>query len=152
MIIIVCMTNFKSTLLLIVSVLITMMLAACTEKSTPSFLTIDIKAVNFNSIASTRDLPVKTNVENWSATVQPVAQSWMEARPVGSSLRITVRENTAFGTRKGEIKVVPTIFPKPSPWNSWGQNRLYCSLPRYLPWHPKEAISCWRLPRILNTT
>lgn len=83
-----------------------MMLVACTEKSTPSFLTFDIKAVNFNSMASTRDLPVKTNVENWSATVQPVAQSWMEARPVGSSLRITVGENTASGTRKGEIKVV----------------------------------------------
>lgn len=33
------MTNFKSILLLIVSVLVTMMLAACTEKSTPSFLT-----------------------------------------------------------------------------------------------------------------
>ncbi len=96
----------KSALLIIVLSLITMFQNACAEKSTPPFLTIDSKSVNFNSVASTRDILVKTNIENWSATVEPAAQSWISARPSGSVLSITVNENRESGTRKGEIKVV----------------------------------------------
>src|SRR5690554_2958396 len=96
----------KSTLLIIVLSFIAMFQNSCTEKSTPPFLTIDSKSVNFYSVASTRDIPVKTNVENWSATVEPAAQSWISARLSGSLLRVAVEENKESGTRKGEIKVV----------------------------------------------
>ncbi len=99
-------TNTKYSLLIIASILMAVILSGCEEKAEPPFLTIDIQAINFNPGPSSRSINVKTNVENWTATVQPSAQSWINARPDGSMLKITVKENREAGTRQGEIKVV----------------------------------------------
>ncbi len=86
-------------------ILMAMVLNGCEEKGEPPFLTIENTSVNFNFGSSMRNITVKTNVENWTATVQPSAQSWISATPYGSILKITVEENRQPGTRKGEIKV-----------------------------------------------
>lgn len=91
---------------LFVSVLVTLALTACKDEDTPSFLTVDTKMVNFSYTASTQDIPVKTNVENWSVSVQENAQTWIEVSPRGSSLKIIVAENKGFGSRRGEITVI----------------------------------------------
>ncbi len=80
-------------------------LNGCEEKGEPPFLTIDNTSVNFNFGSSMRNIAVKTNVENWTATVQPSAQSWISATPYGSMLKITVEENREPDTRRGEIIV-----------------------------------------------
>ena len=98
--------NSKKSLFIIASVLMAVILGGCEEKTEPPFLTIDIQSVNFNPDPSSRNISVKTNVEDWSATVQPSAQSWINAKPDGSLLKITVEENREAGTRRGEIKVI----------------------------------------------
>lgn len=94
---------FFTTISMVISM--AMVLNGCEEKGEPPFLTIENTSVNFNFGSSMRNITVKTNVENWTATVQPSAQSWISATPYGSMLKITVEENRQPGTRKGEIKV-----------------------------------------------
>ena len=81
--------------------------SACSDKyaEMPLSLTIEEKTVNFETIASSREILVKTNIEDWTTTVQGDAVSWLEARRYGSTLRITANENKGWDTRRGEIKV-----------------------------------------------
>lgn len=94
--------------ILFLSVIAITLLTACDgkEDSIPPFLTIDTKNVNFNSVASAREIDVKTSSEDWTAIVQSGAQSWVEAIRRGSTLKIVVSENRELNSRKAEIKVV----------------------------------------------
>jgi hypothetical protein len=79
--------------------------AACSDNTIPS-LAIEEKTVNFSAESASRDIPVKTNADSWTADVQGNAQSWLEARRMGTSLRIIVSANDNWDTREGAIRVV----------------------------------------------
>lgn len=98
--------NLQSILLFLF--LVALLLPACGEKqeSIPSFLTIDTKIVNFKSEPSTREIVVKTSMEDWTTTVQSDAQSWLQAIRRGNVLSITVSKNSDFDTRTAELEVV----------------------------------------------
>lgn len=76
------------------------------EEKIPPFLTVEIKNVNFDASASSRDIPVKTNEENWSVNISADADSWIEALRRGNNLRIVVTENVQSASRRAEIKIV----------------------------------------------
>ena len=89
-------------------VFLTGILFSCADKeeAIPPFLTVDTKTVNFNAAASILDVPVKTSIEDWTATVRPDGASWIEATRNGSILHIVVSENKGSDTRRGEIKII----------------------------------------------
>lgn len=84
------------------------LLFSCSDspESIPTFLTIDQKQVNFSADASTRDIPIKTNSDTWTAAVEGNAQSWIEVNRMESSLRIIATKNQELDLRRAEIKVV----------------------------------------------
>lgn len=90
----------------------TLWMFSCSEKpeDTVPFLIIDAKTVNFNADPSSREVPVETNIDKWTATVQGDARSWLEAMPKSSSLHISVSRNEHQEVRKGEIKVMADNF------------------------------------------
>ena len=98
----------RKSILFLFTLFLTGFLFSCTDKQEhiPPFLTIETQTLNFNSVSTTRDIPVKTSIENWTVMVQPDARTWMEATRIGSILRVVVSENTEFESRHGEIRVV----------------------------------------------
>ncbi|MDR0332759.1 MAG: M60 family metallopeptidase [Dysgonamonadaceae bacterium] len=100
--------KLKSFFLLSILITYSLSLFACSDKPEQIMptLTVEVKSVNLSADASSREIPIKTNVESWTVNVQGDAQSWLEARKFGNSLRITSTANSSFDTRKGEIKVV----------------------------------------------
>jgi hypothetical protein len=80
-------------------------LFACSEPEISFFLTVEEQSVDLRAETAAQDISVVTNADSWTATVQSSAQSWLEARQIGASLRIIVAENPDFGTREGEILI-----------------------------------------------
>ena len=92
---------------------------ACDDKETaaPPFLTVDSESVNFLADGKKEEVTIKTNVEDWTATVDPAASSWitvkkLESQLVGSSLTIEVSKNDNTDSRKGEIIVTANSVTK----------------------------------------
>ena len=92
------------TLLLLV---VTLAFASCSDKDekVPPFLTIDNKTLNFSSDATSREIDVKTSIDQWQASVGSSASSWLSTSKQGSKLRISLTENTEQDSRKGVITV-----------------------------------------------
>lgn len=72
----------------------------------PAFLTIDDKKITLGTEADSRNIPVKTNVDDWTAHAVGESAGWIVATRHGSSLRINISANDGRDTRKGEVKVV----------------------------------------------
>lgn len=97
--------SLKTNIILLILGILTF---SCSDKeeSIPPFLTIENKTISFNADVSSRSIHVKTSVENWTATVQGDAGTWLTARPENSLLRISALENNELDVRRGEIKVI----------------------------------------------
>ena len=85
--------------------LLTSSLIGCKEKDTPSFLTIEEKKVNLLATPCSKEVIVKTNIDNWTFSVQQESKGWLTAKKQGSLLTISVSENTEMEPRKGSIQV-----------------------------------------------
>lgn len=82
-----------------------LLFTACSDKETeaPSFLKVDVKTVNFLAGATNSSLNIQTNVDDWSATVDPAASAWLSASKQGGALNISATENDDFDVRNGKI-------------------------------------------------
>lgn len=85
--------------------LLLLSLISCSDKETeaPSFLKVDVKTVNFLAGATNSSLNIQTNVDDWSATVDPAASAWLRASKQGGTLNISASENDNFDVRNGKI-------------------------------------------------
>lgn len=96
-----------SKILTILMALFVIALTGCSDKdeNVPPFLTIDTKTLNFSSDATSRDVPIKTSIEQWQATVSSNASSWLSATRQGSQLKVSLTQNNDQDSRKGTITV-----------------------------------------------
>ncbi len=85
---------------------------ACDDKETvaPPHLTVAKKTFTFAAAGKTDQTRIETNVEDWSAVVEPDASSWLtvkkeESALTGASLSIIASANDDSDARKGEIVI-----------------------------------------------
>lgn len=87
---------------------------SCSDKNDniPPFLTIEDKdkTQNFSADVTVRNVPVKTSFDEWTATVESAAASWMTASRQGNNLRISLTQNEDQDSRKGTIRVSAGSF------------------------------------------
>lgn len=97
----------KLSFLALIVMLLIATLGACSDKdeSVTPFLTIDNKILNFSSEATSKDIDIKTSVEQWQASIEGSASSWLSTSRQGSKLKISLTENTNQDSRKGTINV-----------------------------------------------
>lgn len=80
---------------------------SCSDKETevPPFLKLGAKTVNFLAEKSNSSLTIQTNIDGWSATVSPDAESWLKVTKQGGDINIIVIGNDDFNEREGIIVI-----------------------------------------------
>lgn len=92
----------KTTILLLV-VLLSATTCGDKENQEPPFLTVESNTLNLLAEATSKSIPVKTNLENWTAAVEANAHEWLKAKKQGNELIVTVTENNGEAQRQGSI-------------------------------------------------